>query len=348
MFNDDLNFATIPSQNKPSRGFVVRTTQIIEDEKTRQYYGQQNLHRRYILYIPEHPLSMALPVVFAFHGYNVNAETIALLDTRNRFEDLADIHKFIVVYPQGLGPTPGMRGISPAAGFSEHGYFQSCFAPHDGEGIDVRFTRQILRELSQRGLNIDHKRIYATGLSAGGGMAFSLAIEAPDLVAAIAPVVPIAMHLNNPPHPFCCHAHPDVGSVSILMLASTDDPILPYTQKQPDSEDELFYSGMEQARDSWLKVMEIKNEPHMTRLPQVAKQDSYEPHSGIQSSYIEVYQYPAGPSGQNFVYYKVVGGGHTWPHPQQIPSTNWHLLGKNNQDIDFADHAWKFFQQYNK
>jgi poly(3-hydroxybutyrate) depolymerase len=38
--------------------------------------------------------------------------------------------------------------------------------------------------------------------------------------------------------------------------------------------------------------------------------------------------------------------GHGWPNPVQIWSRLWHLFGKTNQDIDFADQAWEFFKRH--
>jgi len=67
------------------------------------------------------------------------------------------------------------------------GFLQGCFLEHSGEGVDVTYVRRILDQLETE-LKIDRSRVFATGLSAGGGMSFQLALEAPDLVAAIAPV----------------------------------------------------------------------------------------------------------------------------------------------------------------
>jgi polyhydroxybutyrate depolymerase len=50
----------------------------------------------------------------------------------------------------------------------------------------------VVEDLSRR-ITVDRTRIYATGHSNGAGMAYRLGLEAPDLVAAIAPVAGASM-----------------------------------------------------------------------------------------------------------------------------------------------------------
>ena len=336
-------FAELPTADTPSKGCVVNTQQVFTDPATQQAYNTDVAERRYIVYAPKKlPKHKSVPLLFVYHGHGVNAEAVALYDTRNRFEELADKKKFIVVYPNALGEVPGLPAQNPNPGFGEVGYFQGCNLPHDGENVDIKFSRQIVDELTTAGLNVDSKRIYATGISGGGGMAFTIAMEAPDFVSAIAPVVPVPFHFEGiwQGH---CNVHPDSGSVSITMAAGTADPILPYEFTDlPDFG--FYYPGMENTRDSWLEKMGIHGEPLEFPLWDLVDNDSYEPHSGMANSSVILSRYPKGPQGQVFQYYKIVGGGHVWPHHEQTSSVNWPALGKNNQDIDFALHAWLFFK----
>ena len=121
----------------------------------------------------------------------------------------------MVVYGNGL-PFPPSPREKPA--MAKGGFLQGCFAEHAGEGIDVSYVRRILEQLETE-LAIDRKRIYATGLSAGGGMSFQLALEAPDLVAAIAPVAPLPFQPTGP-WLHACHVRPGHDRVSIAMLAA--------------------------------------------------------------------------------------------------------------------------------
>jgi polyhydroxybutyrate depolymerase len=82
----------------------------------------------------------------------------------------ADQAGFIVVYPQAV--VGGNYVWYNAPGNSESG---------------VEFIRSLIEHL-QGYLNIDPKRTYATGLSAGGGFAYLLGCELADELASIAAV----------------------------------------------------------------------------------------------------------------------------------------------------------------
>ena len=83
---------------------------------------------------------------------------------------LADREGFIVVYPTGAGRRPpDLSRRTDAA---------SC------EAKDVRFISDVIDALGST-YNIDPARIYANGLSNGGGMAFALSCTMPDRIAAV-------------------------------------------------------------------------------------------------------------------------------------------------------------------
>ena len=73
----------------------------------------------------------------------------------SRWNDLADEHGFIVVYPSGSG-FPRVWPMGPRS-----------------LGRDVRFISDLIDELEAE-YNIDPTRVYADGMSIGGGMAFAL------------------------------------------------------------------------------------------------------------------------------------------------------------------------------
>jgi polyhydroxybutyrate depolymerase len=323
---------------------VVRFVQMVNDPVLAVRFGTDAAQRRYLVYVPATLPAEPVPVVFVFPGYTANAEAAAFYYTHTRFETLADRDGFVVVYGNGLPFPPDQdNGARP---IPEGGYLQGCLAPHLGEGIDVRYTRKILDQLETE-LRIDRSRVYATGLSAGGGMAFQLALEAPDLVAAIAPVAPLPF---QPQGVWLHHCHPRPGHqrVPVAMVAATHDPFISYapgpSREYPDAQ----YPGMEETRDAWLAAMRITEPPTVERLADAVQGDSYEPSTGLPSSTIERHCYPPGPEGQELWYYKAVGMGHWWPNPTQMWSGLWARFGKTNQDIDFADHAWTFFRRHSK
>ena len=139
------------------------------------------------------------------------------------------------------------------------GFLQGCFADHAGEGIDVAYVRQILERLGTE-LALNRTRIYATGLSAGGGMAFQLALEAPDLVAAIAPGAPLPFQPAGPWLP-ACHPRPGHERVSVAMLAATHDPFISYAPGSSREYPAARYPGHEAPRAPGSPALGISGAP---------------------------------------------------------------------------------------
>jgi polyhydroxybutyrate depolymerase len=327
-----------------SRGCVARYRQTVSDPLEVSRLGTNAVERRYLVYAPRELPASPAPVVFVFPGYGASAEAAASYYTHTRFEVLADEHGFVVVYGNGLPALP--PGQADLERQREGGYFQGCLADHAEEGIDVQYTRQILDQLETE-LSIDRSRVYATGLSAGGGMSLQLALEAPDLVRAIAPVAALPFQPSGPWR-LHCHPKPGHGKIPIAMLAATHDPFISYAAGPSPVYPQADYPGMEQTRDAWLAALGITGPAQVELLPDRVQNDSYEPHTHLSSSQIELQRYPSGADGQELWFYKAVGMGHWWPNPSQVWAGLWPKFGKTNQDIDFADQAWQFFERHSR
>ncbi len=323
-----------PQGAEQSRGCVATFTQRI---------GSTERERRYLVYAPVDLPPRPVPVVLVFPGYSANAEAAAFYYTHTRFEHLADRDRFVVVYGNGLPdlPSPNERPAVPKVGF-----LQGCFLPHADEGLDVTYVRRILDDLA-REIPLDRTRIYATGLSAGGGMAFQLDLEASNLVAAIAPVAPLPFQPSGP-WLHACTPRAGYERVSIAMLAATDDAFISYAAGSSREYPDARYPGMEATRDAWVAALGLSGPPEVDRFPDLVQGDSYEPDTRLTTSTIERQRYRPGPDGRELWYYKAVGMGHFWPNPRQMWSGLWSRFGKTNQDIDFADEAWTFFKRHAK
>lgn len=332
-----------PPGAQQTRACVATFVQRLSDPATTHALGVTEVERRYLVYAPATLPQRPLPVVFVFPGYSASAEAAAFYYTHTRFELLADRDGFVVVYGNGLPlpPSPREKAAMPNGGF-----LQGCLAEHGGEGVDVGYVRRILEQLGTE-LVIDRARIYATGLSAGGGMCFQLALEAPDLVAAIAPVAPLPFQPTGP-WLHGCHPRPGHERVSIAMLGATADPFISYLPGSSREYPAARYPGMEATRDVWLTTLGLSGKPQFETFPDVVSGDSYEPDSGRTSSTIERQRHGPGPDGRELWYYKAVGMGHAWPNPTQSWSGLWSRFGKTNQDVDFADEVWSFFRRHAK
>lgn len=155
--------------------------------------------RTFVLHVPAgYDKNVPTPVLFGFGGRDDSAENFRaysqLLRTAGR--------EAIVIYPRAIDG--GWEGAPYAT-----------VRP----GADVDFVRAIV-EKTRFSYHIDPARIYATGMSNGGGMAALLGCRAPDLVAGIAPVAGAFYH----PVEAGCTGAP----VPALIVHGTADPLMAY------------------------------------------------------------------------------------------------------------------------
>ena len=118
--------------------------------------------RQYLLYVPKnYDRSKPTPLVISMHGAALwPAAEMAI----SRWNELADEHGFLVVYPSGTD-----------------------VPKHWGEESDVKFISNLIDRLEAE-YNIDPNRIYADGMSNGAGMAVALSCRLSDRIAAIGAV----------------------------------------------------------------------------------------------------------------------------------------------------------------
>lgn len=119
--------------------------------------------RRYLLYVPEsYDPKVSTPLVINIHGF---AQWPANQMEVGQWNQVADEHGFIVVYPSGTG-------------------FPLRWRVRDEPEKEVVFFSDLINHLEQE-YNIDPARIYANGLSNGAGMSWLLACKLSDKIAAI-------------------------------------------------------------------------------------------------------------------------------------------------------------------
>jgi polyhydroxybutyrate depolymerase len=136
--------------------------------------------RRYALYIPPGlDTSKPAALVLAFHGGGGHAEFMAD-EARYGLIGKAREAGFVVAFPNGHSRFPRGRMATWNAG-------GCCGDARDSGSDDVGFTRAVVADIGRQ-VAIDRQRIFATGMSNGGMMAYRLACEAADLVRAVAAV----------------------------------------------------------------------------------------------------------------------------------------------------------------
>jgi polyhydroxybutyrate depolymerase len=156
-----------------------------------------------LLYVPRrYDRTRPTPLVISTHAAAL--WPAAQMET-SQWNRLAESQGFITVYPSGVGGAAGPR----------------IWHVDRGAGLitDVRFISELIDTL-EAVYNVDPTRIYANGLSNGGGMAFVLSCVLSDRIAAVG-MVAAAQSL---PWSWCT----DRRAVPMIAFHGTADPVVPY------------------------------------------------------------------------------------------------------------------------
>jgi len=163
------------------------------------------VERSALVHVPAAGRGRALAVVLVFHGAGGSGPG---MERYSGLSKLAETDHFVAVYPSAAGPHRfwTLNSSDPAA------------------PDDLSFISALLTTLP-RSVCIDASRIYATGVSNGGGFTARLGCEMSSRIAAIAPVAGGYRSLGP--------CHPD-RPVSVLEIHGTSDPVVPYDGRPPD------------------------------------------------------------------------------------------------------------------
>lgn len=204
--------------------------------------GQSGHVRQYKVHVPpSYQPDVPMPLVFCVHGLGQDALLFCVAGTD--MPARSDEEGFILVMPNGY--------------LNSWNAGTCCAAASNEQLDDVALFRAIFDEVGTH-LNIDLDRVYATGLSNGGFMAYRLACEAADIFAAIAPGagsigtndlaanwdlagIGSLVGATNPTSDFteCTPSRP----VSVLDVHGTSDAIVSYALQQPSLEIMAEHNG---------------------------------------------------------------------------------------------------------
>ena len=194
--------------------------------------------RSYIVHVPPgYDGKKPIPVVLAFHGGGSNAEQMVRFCGLN---EKADKEGFLVVYPNGTGRLEKLLTFNGG---------NCCGYAMNQKVDDVAFTRALLDDLAKVA-KVDPKRVYATGMSNGAIMAYRLASELSDRIAAIAPVAgPMGTETCNPKRP-----------VPVIHFHGTDDQNAPFKGgKGKNSISGTNFYSVDHSIRAWVKANGCKD-----------------------------------------------------------------------------------------
>ena len=181
--------ATCAKTSKPKAGDTVGSIDIAGARRT------------YIVHVPpRYTGETPVPLLVDLHGLFGNGQGQL---RGSGTAAVADREGFISVYPDGID---NAWNIGPCC-------------TQDRKVDDVGFMRALVEKLTMEAC-IDRTRVYATGVSMGGGMSHYLACEAADTFAAVAPAAFDLLEENT-----CKPSRP----ISVLSARGTSDAIVPYS-----------------------------------------------------------------------------------------------------------------------
>ncbi|TXT34152.1 MAG: polyhydroxybutyrate depolymerase [Comamonadaceae bacterium] len=139
--------------------------------------GLMRLYRIHVpaSYTPQTPA----PLLVALHGGGGNMDYQAD-DSKYGLITKSEQAGFVVVFPNGYSRFENGKLATWNAG-------NCCGAARDAQVDDTGFIRAVVAQVTTR-MNIDRKRIFATGMSNGAMMSYRLACEMADVFTAIAAV----------------------------------------------------------------------------------------------------------------------------------------------------------------
>ena len=261
-----------------------------------EFDGQE---REHLVFIPDNYTdAKSYPLVIFLHGYGGNGQGGM---EYSQFNQVGNTYNFLIVYPSGIPNWNSGIGDNPTSSTPDVN--------------DVGYIDALIDTLSDS-FNIDLGRIYATGFSNGGFMAYKLACQLSHRIAAVA-------------------------SVSGVMSTSTLDKCnpsraIPVLHIHGTKDNMVFIDGLKEWRSVEETVRYWTNFNNCDISEMTVLQDS----DPTDDCTVEKYSYTNCTNNSNVTYYKVINGGHTWPGAYPI------IYQNTNKDMDASIEIWNFFKDY--
>jgi len=267
--------------------------------------------RSYLIHAPaSFDPAKATAVVLIFHGGGTNAAQMVHFCGLN---EKADEAGFLAVYPNGTGRTEQL--LSWNAG-------NCCGYAQQQNVDDVEFVCRVLDDLATVA-KIDTDHVYATGMSNGAMMAYRLASELSDRIAAIAPVA-------GPMGTQECHPQ---RAVPVLHFHGTDDQFAPLAGGRGErSLSQTDFYSVEHSLGCWIKANACQEKPVAIEMPVKVADGTKATRK----------TWGQGKNGAEVVLIEITGMGHTWPGRKPAVL----FLGKPTMNVSANDEIWEFFKKH--
>jgi polyhydroxybutyrate depolymerase len=254
--------------------------------------------RSYIVYRPAE-LPAAAPLVVMLHGGFGSASQA---EKSYHWDTEADVGHFLVVYPDGLD-----RAWNAGGG--------CCGVPGRTGTDDVGFITEMVSAI-EHAIPVNPGRVYATGISNGGIMAYDLACQT-TIFAAIGP--DSATELGSCPDPV---------PISVIAIHGTADKNIPYNGGEGDGTAHIDGPSVPAVNASWRRTDSCAA-PAITT-------------AGTVSTSIA-----RCPAGRAVELITIAGAGHQWPGaaPNSLAQRLLHTDPPSTA-LDATQVIWRFFSAH--
>ena len=277
----------------------------------------QNLTRYYFVHIPPPQKQGKSALVINLHGGGSHGRS---QEEFSNMDKTADKYGFYVVYPNGTGKLHD-RLLTWNAG-------DCCGYAQEHEIDDVGFIAKVMDAVIKQ-FPIDSQRVYVTGMSNGAMMAYYLAENLPERIAAIAPVAGGRMPDASKP----------LKPMPIMHFHSINDPRALYQgglgPNFPGTNQHVLHPNIDNVLASWAKIdgcsMQRKQVDERTY-----KTDK-KFHRALEYAYQDCKLAPV-------FLWQLEKSGHVWPGGRQNYMER--VLGQGTKVINANETMWQFFQQF--
>lgn len=277
-----------------------------------------NIDRSYIVHVPKnYDGKTSVPLLIMFHGAGGTGR-VAMKETG--LAEKSDKEGFLAVFPEGSRPdqTRRARFRDNQQTWNDGSNRKNVGATQSGVD-DVAFVNALIDDITLR-FSVDRKRIYASGFSNGSSMAYRVARELSDRIAAIATSSGADwLDKVTPSRP-----------VSVLFITGTADTLTPV-----EGGDQTFMGKVVgrkppviEQMQKWAKILGCTTGPKVF----------------IDSNGVKAMSWGGGKEGSEVVLYLIDGMGHTWAGGMStLPER---AVGKTSDKIIANDVIWDFFKKH--
>lgn len=277
--------------------FADKEHDMVDGKNHKKKMRWDDITRTYYVHTPPgYDPEMPVPVVINFHSEGSFAKEA---EWRTEMLYVSNEEGFIAVHPEASGDK-----------------FKQWNAGMHSENLgvdDIGFVGAMLDELEED-FAVDTSRVFATGLSSGGFMAYRLACGMSDRITAIAPVAAVYDVECQPRRP-----------VPIMHFHGTKDAYVLY-KGGIGAFAGYDFNSVEDTMNFWLTFNECTTEPEIT----------------YQMDDVTCYLYES-EVGADIVLCIIDGGGHLWPGGGGNAGEQTYY-GWNTDAILATDAMWEFFE----